>query len=259
MPAGRIAISSDGNLHDTDDWGATAFSLALISYAGLKDRLVHYDYNNHLGESRKFWELVMDDAAKGGAKRFGLKVKKIFNDQIEKEKAIANFVKEANKSSAKNPLWFICAGPMEMAYEMIQATNPNKREFIHAISHSKWNENHHHGLCDKTWADMKKDFPTVTYHQILDQNNSNGEDDFKSDITHWAWLKESKNPNWVWLYNLDDTHFLNDDEHSKSETKESFDISDTGMTYWLITGGPNGGNEKGGWKEVYTLFNSNLK
>ncbi len=255
MPKGRIAISSDGNLHDSDDWGATAFSLAFISYAGLGNRLVHYDYSNHLGESRKTWEAIMTDAAKGGAKRFGLKSSKIFDDQTEKAKAIKNFVKEANKSTADNPLWFVCAGPMQMAYDMIAATKPDKRKFIHAISHGKWNEIHHHGLSDKTWDDMQKDFPEVNYHQILDQNKSNGEDDFQSHISNWQWLKESKNSNWQWLYSLDDTHQVDELEKWKSDTKEKFDISDAGMTYWLITGGPNGGNEKGGWKEVYALFN----
>ena len=81
MPKGRIAFTSDGNLHDSDDWGATAFSLAFIHYAGLEKRFVHYDYNNHIGKSRASWEKIMDDAAKGGAKRFGLDVTKVFSNQ----------------------------------------------------------------------------------------------------------------------------------------------------------------------------------
>ncbi|WP_238929367.1 hypothetical protein [Flavobacterium pokkalii] len=255
MPKGRIAFSSDGNLHDTDDWGATAFSLALIHYAGLEKRFVHYDYNNHLGDSDKNWEQVMTDAAKGGAKRFGLDARKVFDDQSEKEAAITNFVKEANSSNKKNPLWFICAGPMQMAYDMIKATLPEKRKFIHAISHSQWNEVHNHSENKKTWEDMKKDFPDVVYHQILDQNKSNGEDDFYSHITNWKWLLESNNENWKWLYNIDDTGVLDLLTKGRKESIEKyFDISDAGMTYWLITGGPYGGNEKGGWKEVKALF-----
>ncbi|WP_418262488.1 hypothetical protein [Flavobacterium faecale] len=254
MPKGRIAFSSDGNLHDSDDWGATAFSLAMIHYAGLEKRFVHYDYNNHLGASRESWERIMDDAAKGGAKRFGLDVSKVFDDQTQKEAAIANFVKEAKKSSKKNPLWFICAGPMQMAYSMIAETPEDKRQFIYAISHSKWNNEHSHGLTKMTWLDMKRDFPTVTYYDIKDQNKSNGEDDFQSHIKNWQWLKNSTNENWNWLYNLDDTHLVDEEEHWKSDTEKHFDISDSGMTYWLITGGPNGGNDQGGWKEVKALF-----
>lgn len=254
MPKGRIAFTSDGNLHDSDDWGATAFSLAFIHYAGLEKRFVHYDYNNHIGKSRASWEKIMDDAAKGGAKRFGLDVTKVFNNQTAQKAAILNFVKEAKKSSKKNPLWFICAGPMHTAYNLIKATPKEKRQYIHAISHSKWNEEHSHGATKMTWAAMKKDFPTVVYHDIIDQNKSNGEDDFQSHIKNWQWLKESKNPNWQWLYNIDDTYQVDKLERWKSNTEKHFDISDAGMTYWLITGGPNGGNDKAGWKEVKSLF-----
>ncbi|WP_298767181.1 hypothetical protein [uncultured Polaribacter sp.] len=254
MPKGRIAFTSDGNLHDSDDWGATAFSLAFIHYAGLEKRFVHYDYNNHIGKSRASWEKIMDDAAKGGAKRFGLDVTKVFNNQTAQKAAILNFVKEAKKSSKKNPLWFICAGPMHTAYNLIKATPKEKRKYIHAISHSKWNEEHSHGATKMTWAAMKKDFPTVVYHDIIDQNKSNGEDDFQSHIKNWQWLKESKNPNWQWLYNIDDTYQVDKLERWKSNTEKHFDISDAGMTFWLITGGPNGGNDKAGWKEVKALF-----
>ncbi len=254
MPNGRIAFSSDGNLHDSDDWGATAFSLAFLHYAGLEKRFVHYDYNNHLGKSRESWEKIMDDVAKGGAKRFGLDATKIFNDQTEKDAAIANFIKEAEKSSKNNPLWLICAGPMQMAYEMIEASPENKRHYINAISHGKWNGDHSHGESKKTWADMKKDFPTVKYIEIIDQNKSNGEDDFQSNINNWQWLKNSTNENWQWLYNLDDTYQVDKLERWKSDTEKHFDISDAGMTYWLITGGPNGGNDKAGWKETKALF-----
>lgn len=254
MPNGRIAFSSDGNLHDSDDWGATAFSLAFLHYAGLEKRFVHYDYNNHLVESRESWEKIMDDAAKGGAKRFGLDVSKVFNDQTEKEAAIANFVKEAKKSTANNPLWLICAGPMQMAYNMIAESPKDKRQFIYTISHGKWNEDHTHGDLKKTWADMKQDFPEVTFHEIIDQNRSNGEDDLHSHIHNWFWLRDSDNKDWQWLYNLDDTWQVDKLENWKSDTEKSFDISDAGMTYWLITGGPNGGNDKAGWKEVKALF-----
>ena len=83
MPNGRIAYSSDGNLHDSDDWGATAFAMAFLHYADLQERFVHYDYNNHQGKSREAWERIMDQAAKGGAERFGLNVSKVFDGQSE--------------------------------------------------------------------------------------------------------------------------------------------------------------------------------
>jgi hypothetical protein len=42
---GRIAYSSGGNHNDEDDWAASPVALALFSEFGVKDRLVHFDYN----------------------------------------------------------------------------------------------------------------------------------------------------------------------------------------------------------------------
>lgn len=259
MPNGRIAFSSDGNLHDSDDWGATAFSMAFLQYADLEKRFVHYDYNNHQGKSREAWEQIMDDAAKGGAARFGLDVSKVFDGQTEKEAAMRNFLKEANKSSKKNPLWFICAGPMHMPYTLLKAVPAEKRQFIYAISHSKWNNEHIHDAFTKTWADMKTDFPEMTFYDIADQNKSNGEDDFHSHIKNWFWLRDSSNENWQWLYNIDDVDQVDKLERWKSDAEKAYDISDAGMTYWLITGGPNGGNEKAGWREAKALLENKPK
>ena len=45
---GRIAISSDGNEHDHDDWAATPFSLALLAAKGLQVNLVLYTFSDHV-------------------------------------------------------------------------------------------------------------------------------------------------------------------------------------------------------------------
>ena len=50
---GRIALSSDGNEHDHDDWAATPLSLALLSAAGLQDKLVLYTYSDHIWGSNQ--------------------------------------------------------------------------------------------------------------------------------------------------------------------------------------------------------------
>lgn len=258
MPAGRIAFSSDGNLHDTDDWAGTAMSLALIHYAGLENCFVHYDYNNHIGpNSNKSWEKQMHKAAKEGAKRFGLNINRVFDDQLQSREAIANFQKEAKKSSVDNPLWFICAGPMHMPYVLIQSVDKDKRCFINIITHSKWNNVHSKKNCSQseciyTLEDINRDFPEVAVHEIIDQNSSNGENDFQSHVSNWYWLRDSDNENWRWLYDMDDTSCLKNPK--MPETKDLFDISDTGMTYWLITGGPYGGNSRGGSKELRLLF-----
>jgi hypothetical protein len=47
----RIAYSCDGNQHDADDWHASAMVLAMLAETGMTNRLVHFDYNNHLGDT----------------------------------------------------------------------------------------------------------------------------------------------------------------------------------------------------------------
>ncbi|MCG8698107.1 MAG: thrombospondin type 3 repeat-containing protein [Bacteroidales bacterium] len=240
FPGGRIAFSSDGNQHDKDDWGATAMSLAILHYAGLSPIMVHYDHSDHIGNNNGNWEKEMIEAAFGGAKRFGFDTTRVFNDQKEMPAAIQNFKAEAMKSSASNPLWFICAGPMHVPYECLNAVPQEYLQYIYCISHSTWNEKHADAQNSHTWADMKADFPDVTFHDIIDQNSSNGDFDFNSPDAKWYWLRDSSNPDWKWLYERDD--------------KNSYDVSDAGMTWWLITGGPNGGCDNCGWREVKELF-----
>jgi hypothetical protein len=254
---GRIAVSADGNLHDSDDWGATPLALAIIKASGNESALVHYDYNNHFGTSRKSWELKMDTSAKEGAIRFGLDVSKFFNCQTEKQKAIENFVSEVKKSSATNPLWLIIGGPMQMIHEMLRECPSDKRKFITMISHSTWNEDHFHKENKYTLDSVQLYFPEVKFHRIKDQNKSNGDYDLNSPVSNWTWLKKDGNKNLNWLFDRDDTHEVDELEKWKSETKENFDVSDAGMTYWLVTGGFNGGIDTAGWREMKSLLVDN--
>ena len=83
------------------------------------------------------------------------------------------------------------------------------------------------------------------FHQIKDQNKSNSNLDFRdeTDGTKWTWLTGSKNTtaDWIWLYKRD-------------KKDGEFDVSDAGMTWWLISGATNGGQENGGTNEMKALF-----
>jgi hypothetical protein len=50
----RIGWSSDGNQHDSDDWGATAIALAMFARAGVQDRFVHFDYGSWLPDNAAY-------------------------------------------------------------------------------------------------------------------------------------------------------------------------------------------------------------
>jgi hypothetical protein len=248
-PGGRYALTSDGNMHDPDDIGAIPMSIATMCYAGVKDKIVHFDYANHLGLSNPAKLDEITESCTGVAKRFGLNNSIVFNCQTQLEAATKNFVKEAKRSSSESPLWFICAGPMGTAYiylEAVKRADAAKLQYIHCVSHSNANNKHNDTpeLEGKTWEAMKRDFPEVTYHDIANQNTRDG---FCSPIENWAWMNDEIAPeDWKWLYSRNRT---------ASVHVGMFDMSDGGMTYWLISGATNGGNQKGNWDDIRAIFN----
>ncbi len=249
-PGGRLALTSDGNAHDPDDIGGTPMAIALMYSAGLIDKLVHVDYANHFmheghqGSPNKpemMNEMIV--STEGAAERFGkLDPGNNFNCQTQLEEATANFVREALRSSADDPLWFICAGPMTTAntyLDAVKAADPSKLAFIHCVSHSARNGSHDP---ERSWDRMKQEFPAVTYHVIPNQNFAGGETGLNSPLRHWEWLKNSENPDLQWLYSRNRTAKVNEGK---------FDVSDAGMVYWVISGA---GNDKAGVAELKNLL-----
>ena len=234
FPGGRIAITHDGNLHDRDDHGALAMNLALVAAAGKGDRLVHLDYNNHLGRSSGTMAAVMRRIATEGLERFRLKTPAFDDtDPVQVEKAIANFRSEAERSTAEDPLWLICCGPMEMAWRCLSAVEPAKRQFVHVVSHSDWNDRHttridqaDAGLdapLSHTWDDLKA--LGVTAHRIAFQ--SRWQDTAEGKRTpEWYWLRDAANPDLRWVWAAATTLTVHDDKHPVPY----YDVSDAGMT-----------------------------
>ncbi|HEX2523763.1 MAG TPA: hypothetical protein VHP35_16700, partial [Terriglobia bacterium] len=137
---GRIAYSADGNHNDEDDWAASPVALAIFAEFGVKDKLVHFDYNSILPITKPEWEKAHETGVLGAAERYGYR-KSIFHDCQKNLDAAVNSIKTAiNASSADNPLYFIVAGPMEVAYLGIQKSDQQKRKFVYVISHSRWND-----------------------------------------------------------------------------------------------------------------------
>jgi hypothetical protein len=249
-PGGRIAITSDGNAHDKDDIGGTPMSVALLFSAGLSDKLVHLDHSNHLlheghsgAASKPEMLQEMIESTTGAATRFGhLDSAIIFNCQTQLDAATRNFVRAALRSSAADPLWFICAGPMTTAnryLEAVKAADPAKLAFIRCISHSANNGKHDPV---QSWARMQREFPSATFLTIANQNIAGGEQGLCSPLKHWEWLKDSANPDLRWL-------------HSRNRTAKSnegkFDVSDAGMVYYVLSGA---GNQRAGVAEFRALL-----
>ncbi len=246
-PGGRIAIVSDGNLHDEDDWGATPLAVAMIDAAGLNDKLVFLGHSCHYESSDPNWEAEMEISSEGAALRFGMDTSIVYNVTQELSASIAALTAAINASSAADPLWISAGGPMDIIYQAIDNASQSKRQFVRLISHSSWNEDHEHFSgppMHYTWSDMVSDFTQhgVQFYQILDQNNSNSGDDFEGSAASWQWM-QTLGTDYAWLYNRNCLSCLG-----------NFDVSDAGMTYWLISGGPGTGCETCGWAEVKDLF-----
>lgn len=234
-PGGRIAISHDGNNYDKDDFVAAPMNLALLEGLGLKSKLVHFDHSSHLKNKDDQYTEMLESMNKG-VKFFNINTSIVFDIQTQLDEAIANFKVEAEKSSANNPLWYCIGGPMEVPWRYINAVTPEKRKFIYCISHSSWfNEGHvSPPEMTHTWKDIEAlGAKTI---RILNQNKTQ----WNTKLENVFWMRDSNNPKLQWLYNRN--------------AKKTYDSSDSGMLWWLITGAKNGGNENAGWEDYKPIL-----
>ncbi|MEW2444720.1 carbohydrate-binding protein [Micromonospora marina] len=223
----RVAWSSDGNYHDRDDIGASAMALALLAERGQQSRLVHWDYNSHLGSSTASWERDMVTATEGVAGQFGYDVAGIFrNSQTNLNAAVTHLRSAVDASTATNRLCLVGAGPMGVVYRALQGSNTAARQHVTLISHSDWNNNHDDD--DNKWnlADIRRDFPQVRYKRIPDQNAGLGTGGGEEK---WAWMAGNSDQRLRYVHDV-----VNDVMNKKG------DVSDAGMMYYLITGDDSG-------------------
>ncbi len=241
---GRIALSSDGNMHDDDDMLATKMTLMILAKAGLQSKTTLYTYADHVWGSEKDDLEKMRVSAEVTGEKFGFKKCKFMAAVENPEAAFKAMSEEIMKSTAKNPLFIIAAGPMEVVgrgFELANKKKPKSLNYVTIISHSKWNNEHadkpekgkphgdepaHSGW---TWAEMVKAFgDRVNFNQISDQNGT-GEgnmayktkDKFAAKTwEQWAWMKNHKDPNIQWVAD-------------NSTIRCRPDYSDAGLDYYL--------------------------
>ncbi|MDF7800415.1 hypothetical protein P4C99_13135 [Pontiellaceae bacterium B1224] len=210
FPGGRVAISHDGNNYDKDDYVAAPMNLALLEATGFKSKLVHYDHSSHLANKPKMYAEMLE-SVNGAVERFEIDPSIVFDIQTAQDEAIANFKAQAEKSSADDPLWFLCAGPMEMPWRCINAVDPAYRPFIYCVSHSSpFNEEHTKPAVGMThtWDDLGA--LGVNLIRIKNQNKT----EWNTAQTNVEWMLDSANPDLRWLYSRN--------------VKKTYDSSDTG-------------------------------
>ncbi|MFI3286119.1 MAG: hypothetical protein R3Y08_05635 [Rikenellaceae bacterium] len=251
---GRIVISSDGNEHDWDDWAASAMNLAVLASQGLQDKLTLYTYSDHVWGSNQEHPNVngmnayehVKESITGGARYFDFDTTKFICAVDNAEVAYNAMRDEINRSSAESPLFIIGAGPMQVIGEGMNRADSDKLKYVTIISHSGWNNNHsdkvqsnfiwdvHSGW---TWDEMIEAFGAAkhgaSFVKIKDQNH--GWDKYialQCPREHFDWLVEENAPeSWRWL------HFRL--ESCAVKQKRYFDVSDTGMIVYLLTGNEN--------------------
>jgi len=224
---GRIAYSADGNHNDEDDWAASPMSLAIFYAMGLKDKVVHFDYNSILPKTDKKWEQIHATSVLGAGERYGFP-KSIFHDsQKDLAGAVESIRKAIDASSANDPLYYIVAGPMEVAYMGIQKSDPAKRKFVYIISHSRWND----GFSPRySFTHTKRSVIPLGIHwvQIADQNrllstSPYGRPAKEEEWLPWHWMRDASDPRVRFLW-----------DRMRASTRA--DCSDAGMAYFLVTG-----------------------
>jgi hypothetical protein len=224
---GRIAYSSDGNHNDPDDWAASPVALALFAEFGVKDKLVHFDYNSILPDTHTDWERTHADSVLGAAERYGHDLKRFFDCRKDLDGAVASIVKAVNASTAANPLYFIVAGPMQVPVMAIEKTSPAARRHVYIISHSNWND----GLVTRyKFKNTKRDVIAlgVNWVQIPDQNrllafSRYGKPAQPEEFAPYFWMRDSRDAKVRFLW-----------ERMVVSTRP--DPSDSGMAYFLLTG-----------------------
>ena len=187
---GRIALSSDGNMHDNDDMQATMLTLAILAKAELQDVTTLYTYADHIWCNEKDDLDRMTVAAEETGIRFGFKNTTFMAAVQHPDSAYNAMAQQILMSTEKDPLFIIAAGPMHvvgMAFEIANAKNPEALKYVTIISHSVWNNEHadkpdlrktYHSEPEKphsgwTWAEMEKAFgDKANFKYILDQNGT---------------------------------------------------------------------------------------
>jgi hypothetical protein len=219
---GRIAVGADGNQHDEDDWASAPMTLALLAQRGLQPNLVNYTYDNHIWDSDATHRENMTESVLGAAERFGFD-SSVFYDAADPDglaAGVQDLTAEINASTPDDELTIVIAGPVETTWMALDAAEPGARAHVRCVSHGEGTFNQTHGESDHGGHSYDDVVDLGCQRvQIPDQNGNLG----PTDMSDWDYLRSSDDPAMEWL-------------HSRLELAEKGDVSDAGMTYFVITG-----------------------
>ena len=165
----------------------------------------------------------MKTSTLGAAKRFGFDDSKFFDCQNNLENAINALKEEIDASTSSDPLFIIAAGPMEVLWRAANLSDPDTRQYVTVISHTKWNANTTYPPeMTHTRADVEA--LGLKWIQIRDQNSrlytkdSNGVNDWSP----WSWLRDAQVWRMRWIFD-------------RMRISGKPDVSDAGVVYYVLT------------------------
>jgi len=242
----RIVVVADGNEHGKGDWAATPLSLALVAAKEIQDQVMVYAFSSHTWGSNKTHsgaDAQMRESAFLGARNFGFKKTKFIEAVNAPNYAIIEITTQVNKSSAKNPLVILAAGPMDIIGTALGEADSTKLKHVRIISHSIWDQQHsdspeegeeHKGW---TWEKLRESYAGKGLNLITLPEL--GEGNFKAPLSAYSWLTNSseKEPkpfekgSWQWLYSRIEA----------AKSGEEVNPSDIRLLLYLLTGKSNTG------------------
>ncbi len=242
----RIVVVADGNEHDKGDWAATPLTLAVFAAKEIQDQVMVYAFSSHTWGSNKTYagaDAQMRESAFLGARNFGFKKTKFIEAVNAPNYAIIEITTQINKSSAKNPLVILAAGPLDIIGTALSEADSTKLEFVRIISHSSWDQQHtdspEEGETHKgwTWEELQASYQRKGLKLIAIPEQ--GEGSFKGALSAYSWLTDSskKEPkpfekgSWQWLYSRIEAASIG----------EVVNPGDVGLLLYLLTGKSNTG------------------
>lgn len=225
----RVGLSSDGNYHDKDDWTSIGMAFAQLTQKGKGDAFTYCGHSDHYWRTDTSWESEMQTSVDGATSRFGPFVRlNSFNARANTINAVNALAAQISASTATNRLGILGTGPMQVIGLAVAQSNPAARQYVTLYSHSPWNDTHAvavgpgEGLTGTTYSFAG--IGDLGVHLVHIPNQNPG---LSRPYSEYSWMQNSPDANLRWLYGRGTT-----------ANKATFDCSDTGLTYYLLTGDP---------------------
>lgn len=250
VPAGRFAFVNDASASkDADDVCAMPFQAALMAVFDVTDKLVHWsyacDYTGTVIAPERMGQLessLFGAIDLWGDPQYGnFNTNMIFNcrNLTQRTNAIAHLKERINESSATDPLWIIEAGEPDVIGYALQAADRSKRQYVKVVTHHPHNDGGVDWHLNNTSRGRQNisDLPGMAANfvvRIPDQNTK-----LKADLSHFGWMTNSPDPRIMFLKD----RYLLSTSGAWNPRPGTVDMSDAGMIWYILDGGPDGGGD----------------